>query len=145
MDYVHIMDNVMLPGNISISEQLPPPLIPLRAIAIFTIGSTTVYHRNFTIWDDEPSFISDNRVMVPLKSIGYVLGATTKWIDATRSVEIQKGDIHLTLPIDIPLPNNMGTPVTVNGRAFVPLRYVVEMLNANVEWDEVNQVVRIYE
>jgi len=144
-DYIHIMDNVMLPGNISASAPLSPPLQPPRQIAIFTIGSTIFAHQGLRIRDDVAPFMSGDRVMVPLSSIATVLGATTEWIDATRSVEIQKGDIQLSLTIDVPLPDNMGTPVIVSDRTFVPLRYVVEMLNANVEWDPDSQTVRIYE
>ena len=144
-DYIHIMDNVMLPGNMATSAPLSPPLQPPRQIAILTVGSPTIYHRGSRNTDYVAPFMLGDRVMVPLSSIATVLGATTEWIDATRSVEIQKGEIHLTLTIDVPLPDNMGTPVIVSDRTFVPLRYVVEMLNANVEWDADTQTVRIYE
>jgi len=144
-DYIRIMDNVMLPGNVAASAPLPPPIYPPRQIAVFTIGNTFVAHRGFGIIDDVAPFMLGDRVMVPLSSIATVLGATTEWIDATRSVEIQKGETHLTLTIDVPLPDNMGTPVIVSDRTFVPLRYVVEMLNANVEWDADTQTVRVYE
>ena len=41
------------------------------------------------------------------------------------------------------LPNGMGMPSTVNGRSFVPARYVVEQLGASIEWDGENMAVLI--
>ena len=40
--------------------------------------------------------------------------------------------------------NPMGIPVISDSRTFVPVRYVVEMLGAIVEWDGLNQAVYIY-
>lgn len=41
-----------------------------------------------------------------------------------------------TIQCDVP-------PQNVNGRVLVPARYVAENLNATVEWDGVNRVVRV--
>jgi hypothetical protein len=38
----------------------------------------------------------------------------------------------------------MGMPMIVNDRTFVPLRYVSEILGADIHWDEANRAVYVY-
>jgi len=131
----------MIPSNTSAS---PPPTCK-QLIAIFTIDSLEFTSHGEVITNDVAPFIDGNRTMVPLRAIMYTLGATVEWIDSPRSVEIWHDDTALTLAIDIPLPDNMGTPVIINDRTFVPLRYVTETFRAHAEWDGVNQSARIYQ
>jgi len=135
-----IMENVMLPNNMQIS---PPQTKSL--VAIFTIGSMEFISHGEILTNDVAPFIADNRTMVPLRAVAYTLGATVELIETTHSVKIQQGDVTLSLAIDVPLPDNMGTPVIINDRVFVPFRYVTEMLGAHVEWDIINQAARIYQ
>jgi len=138
---VRIMDSVMIHSNTSAS--LPPTCKQL--IAIFTIGNLEFISHDEILTNDVAPFIDGDRTMVPLRAIMYTLGATVEWIDSPRSVEIRHGDTALTLAIDVPLPDNMGTPVIINDRTFVPLRYVTETFGAHAEWDGVNQSARIYQ
>jgi hypothetical protein len=82
--------------------------------------------------------------MVPLRIIAEALGAEVNWDNATRTVTIATREEKITLTIDIPLPDDMGTPVIVNGLTFVPVRYVSEALGATVRWDGENNAVYVY-
>jgi hypothetical protein len=82
--------------------------------------------------------------MVPIRFVAEAMGADVDWIGATRTVTIDRDDIHLRLAIDVPLPDGMGTPVIVSDRTFVPVRYVSEMLGATVRWDGDARAVYIY-
>jgi len=137
---IKIMDNIMLPSGLT-----PTQLTGRSLIAIFTIGSLEFASHGEVLTNDVAPFIDGDRTMVPLRAIMYTLGATVEWIDSPRSVEIRHGDTALTLAIDVPLPDNMGTPVIINDRTFVPLRYVTETFGAHAEWDGVNQSARIYQ
>ena len=86
-------------------------------------------------------FIKDDRTMVPIRFVAEAMGAEVEWIDETRTVIIEKDGTHLQLQIDVPLPDGMGTPVIVANRTFVPVRYVTEMLGANVRWDDLARAV----
>jgi len=71
------------------------------------------------------------------------LGADVDWVAATRTVTVDKGDISLTLSVDAPLPDGMGQAAIIDGRTFVPVRYVAEMLGVDVRWDGVSRAVYI--
>ena len=107
------------------------------------IGNTT-YILNGTHRQSEVApFIADERTMVPLRLVAEALGAEVGWNDATRTVTINRDGVNLSLVLDRPLPNNMGTPTSVDGRTFVPVAYVSEMLGATIRWDEVTRAVYI--
>jgi|GEM_PF-5379096 len=93
---------------------------------------------------DVAPFIYEDRAMVPLRMISEALGADVSWNEATRVATIIHNNVAITLPLDTPLPSGMGTPMIVNDRTFVPVRYVTEMLGANVRWDDENGAVYVY-
>jgi len=130
----------MLPGN-----KTPTSVTGLSLVALFTIGSLEYASHGEFIINDVAPFMDGDRMMVPLRAVMDTLGATVEWVDRPRSVEIRQGDTVMTLPIDVPLPDGMGTPVIINGRTFVPLRYVSEMFGAHAEWVGVNQTARIFQ
>jgi hypothetical protein len=88
--------------------------------------------------------IETERTMVPLRAVAEGLGADVDWNNTTRTVYISQGGEVVSLTIDTPLPGGMGIAVIENGRTFVPVRYVSEILGAYVRWDAVNRAVYIY-
>ena len=129
-------------------ESLAMPLqfadSPPRETLRLTIGQPVFTYRGMPSLGDAAPFIADERAMVPLRNIAEALGATVGWHDETRTVTITRDTTVLTLAIDQPLPDGMGTAVIVYDRTFVPARYVSEMLGATVRWDDVNSAVYIY-
>jgi hypothetical protein len=92
---------------------------------------------------DAAPFIAQGRTMIPLRIISEALGASVSFNSATGTVTIIHKGAQISLLIDTPLPNDMGTPVVINGRTFVPIRYVSETLGAAVRWDNTNSAVYI--
>ena len=82
--------------------------------------------------------------MVPLRLIAEALGATVYWDAADRAVDILHSGQRLSLTIGQPLPDDMGTPVIIGNRTFVPLRYVAEMLGAAVRWEPDTSAAYVY-
>ena len=82
--------------------------------------------------------------MVPFRAIAEGLGAVVGWNEFTSSAYIQRDGITIDLPVGVPLPDDMGTPIIVDGRTFVPVRYVSEVLGAGVEWNGVTRAVYVY-
>jgi len=138
-----IMENVMLPGGV------PPTLLPdvsnspdtptLR----FTVGITDFFHNGTPQQAEAAPFISQSRAMIPLRIIAEALGAEVGWHDVTRTITITGREETISLVVGDPLPDNMGTPIIVNGLTFVPARYVTETLGASVRWDEENNAVYV--
>jgi len=127
-------------GTFAISN-LAPHQVPLLRLVI---GQHLHLYRGVPVLNDVAPFMADNRTMVPLRLIAEALGASVYWDAANRSVDISLGTESLTLTIDSPLPDDMGTPVIVSNRTFVPARYVSEMLGATVRWDIGNSAVYVY-
>ncbi|MCL2218074.1 MAG: copper amine oxidase N-terminal domain-containing protein [Defluviitaleaceae bacterium] len=89
-----------------------------------------------------------SRTMVPLRLITDALGADVSWLNETRTVTISRNGVNLFLSVDAPLfiaGENMGTPMIIDGRTFVPLRYVSEVLEAYVLWDGGARAVYVFE
>ena len=107
----------------------------------FTIGSPQYTANGIpsSIVDNQAPFIDPvyERTMMPLRAVAEALGADVIWNEETRTVILVRNGVTLTVPIDAALPDGMGMPAIVDGRTFVPLRYVAEMLGANVRWDAV--------
>ena len=127
------------PQEADLSPVYAPPNI-LR----FVIGSETYTHNGLPYTIEAAPFVESGRTLVPLRFIAQAMGADVDWIRATRTVLIYKEGTHLQLTIDVPLPDDMGMPLIVAGRTFVPLRYVSEMLGATVRWDSTARAVYIY-
>ncbi|MCL2578295.1 MAG: copper amine oxidase N-terminal domain-containing protein [Defluviitaleaceae bacterium] len=101
----------------------------------FTVGNSNFLHNGIEKQAETAPFISQERTMVPLRIIAEALNAEVDWDSATRTVIIAGRGETINLIVDVPLPNDMGTPVIVNGSTFVPVRYVSETLGATVQWD----------
>ena len=105
-------------------------------------------HRTFTdngvphMLEASP-FIVNGRTMVPLRVIVEALGATNLNHNAGVITFVLNGRA-ITMTVDQPLPNNMGTPVIIAGRTFVPLAYVMGEIGAEARWDSYARAAYIY-
>jgi len=108
-----------------------------------------------TIPLDVPPLIMNGRTMVPLRFIGENLSAEILWDNPTRKVTYKLGALSAffwidkkeatvqigsnykkTIPLDAP-------PVIKNSRTLVPVRYVGEILGAEVGWEASSRTVTI--
>lgn len=93
------------------------------------------------------------RTMVPVRSVGELLGATVLWPQGTDQVILRKGERTVVLTLgsptalvngqEMPLPDGVAAHLVrrvVNGKAIertmVPLRFVSEHLGCQVSWDQ---------
>jgi len=134
--------NIILPAP---APLLSPPLASTQVMRL-TIGNTEFNHMGTLLQNDVAPFVDPayDRTMVPLRIIAEALGAEVDFNEITRTVSIVQNGVELTLAIDVPLPGGFGTPVIQNDRTFVPARYVMEVFNATVRWDEATQAVYVY-
>jgi len=99
---------------------------------------------------EAPPFISGGRTMVPLRFIAEAFGAEVKYDAVTKGITITMGDMVIAMQIgsNTVLVNGKthtidAPPVIVNGRTFVPVRFVAEILGAKVDYDAATRTVTI--
>ncbi|KIQ94708.1 tyramine oxidase [Anoxybacillus thermarum] len=90
---------------------------------------------------DVPPIMVQNRILVPFRAIAQSTGATVHWDAATRFVTVQKNKKTIILQVQSATATINGQPVALDvspfihqGRTFVPIRFVSEALDANVQW-----------
>lgn len=96
--------------------------------------------------------IVNGRTVLPIRAIVEALGGTITWDPATQRVTIQYFDKVIELQIGSTTAYVNGNqqqldaaPQIINGRTISPVRFVVESLGGQVDWDGTNRTVSIYE
>lgn|GEM_PF-6360503 len=93
---------------------------------------------------DVSPIVSEGRTLVPMRSIFEKLGYNVVWDAATRSVTAQTPEAgsNISLQVDSPYAAVGGLSIRldvaskiIDGRVFVPLRFVGEASGNNVQWD----------
>lgn len=91
---------------------------------------------------DVPPVIINSRTMVPMRAIFEALGAAVGWEQETRTAHGTRNGKKVTVTIDSNIATVGGMAVTIDqsavlkdSRTLVPLRFISEAYDANVEWD----------
>jgi len=114
-------------------------------------GNIKVYVNDTLIGFDVQPFFYKGRTMVPIRGVFEAMGADVEWDNYTKTVEVTKGirvrvqlDSHVAMvdekriTMDVPA-------VGLDGRIFVPVRFISEALGAHVDWDNDTKTVYINE
>jgi endo-1,4-beta-xylanase len=123
------------------------PYVPvLTQIMRFAIDETQYINRGESFTLEAAPFIEGGRTMVPLRALAEGLGAAVDWNEAANTVRLMSGGLTAEFHIGVPMINDMGTPVIVEGRTFIPLRAASEvlMLGAEIRWDGIGRAVYVY-
>ncbi|NLY17958.1 MAG: DUF5050 domain-containing protein [Clostridiaceae bacterium] len=117
-------------------------LMSYSAFAKYNIvkGEVNVYvNDSKIIFDTQPVYIN-NRTMVPIRGVFEAMGATVEWDNNRKIVTIEK-DIKIQVQLDNPKALVDGEtvimdvpPAGIDGRILVPVRFISEALDAEVEW-----------
>ncbi|EMT45172.1 stalk domain-containing protein [Anoxybacillus flavithermus] len=90
---------------------------------------------------DVPPVMVQNRILVPFRAIAQSTGAHVHWDATTKLVTVQKNKKTIILQVQSTIATINGQSVTLDvppivhqGRTFVPVRFVSETLDANVQW-----------
>lgn len=88
--------------------------------------------------------------LLPIRGVGEALDAKVKWDGKAQKVTISKGKREIVLYLDDDTAYVNGEPVTLdmpatlkNGRTMVPLRFVMEAFDVEVDWDGATRTVEI--
>ncbi len=156
--------NLQLKEDAAIYKQLPDfqpipftriGLVEERAMQRIAEGITLIIDSPYVFVDGEKQLINENELgqmpiiknnstYVPFRFLGEALGTEVTFDDATRIATFKNADYTLTFSIDelnkvtkndeeITLDVPM---MVIEGRTYMPLRAISEMINKQVFWDD---------
>lgn len=122
-------------------------LVVPAAMGSYSYGVNVFVNDTKVVFPDQRPFIDNknNRTYVPLRFVSEALGAVVDW-DGNKQTAIVQRDgstIEMKAGTNIALVDGKTTTIDapamlVNGRTMVPLRFVSEVLGAQVEWKAPN-------
>lgn len=120
---------------------------------ILTINKPTMLVNDTETNIDEegtvPVIIND-RTLLPVRAVVEAMGGSVEWNGNSRTVTLTKNEdtIRLTIDSDKAFLNDDSitldtAPIIINERTMLPIRFIAESFNFNVEWNEQAQEVII--
>jgi hypothetical protein len=129
-----------------------PPVAGEKIVIELVIGSKKALVNGREVMMDVAPFIKTQakRTMIPVRFVSEQLGAVVQWLPEKRQVKISRGATVILLTVDSAASQVNGKaeqldcpPEILEGRTFVPLRFVGETLGATVHWDRVTRTIII--
>lgn len=118
--------------------------------SVLAAGPIDLYVNGEEITPEVPPRLVEGRVILPARAILEPLGATLLWDSKTRTVTIYKGANKVTLVIGRKeatvngIKYGLDAPASIiQGRTFIPLRFVAETFDSYVEWNGQNRTVKV--
>ena len=120
-------------------------MVILYTSAVMAADKITISLNGTTIaFPDAQPFIDKNgRTQVPIAALAQILNVETEWDGNTKTAYIKKDNakVKITIGDNKIYINDTETimdtaAIIVNDRTFVPIRYVAEVFNFDVKWDE---------
>ena len=94
--------------------------------------------------------ISNERTLLPVRAIVEALGGTVEWDENTRTASLSYDSDNIELTIDSTTAYLNGTaytldttPVIINDRTMLPIRFIEESFGLEVGWDQPTQTVTV--
>ncbi|MBE7041425.1 MAG: copper amine oxidase N-terminal domain-containing protein [Ruminococcaceae bacterium] len=116
---------------------------------------TVTYNGDPIIFPDAHPIMQNSRTLVPIRAIMERANLNVDYSSETKTITATQGALSITMTIDNPEATitkgeNSRTvtmdvaPAIINGRTYVPVRFVSECLDINVNWNALaNEVVLI--
>lgn len=140
------------------SRRFPLPLCLLLVLSLLlsgapsalaaTAGVRVYLDGNELAFPDQAPVVSAGRALVPLRFVSEAFVAQVDWDPLSGSVRISLRDTTIVLRIgrkDVEVNNRAVlldvAPTLLNGRTMVPLRFISEVLGANVAWSDAHRSV----
>jgi hypothetical protein len=124
-------------------------------VIFIQIGNYASVSNSYFKWIDDYNkgvvpYIKDGRTMVPLRYLSEQLGAVVTYYEDTEKISVKTDATELILTVGEKEYTNDGLKQTmetsaevINGRTFVPVRFVSEALSRTVTWVESDNVAII--
>lgn len=120
--------------------------------AVFVVGASYYTVNGQTQQMDAAPYNEDGRVMVPIRYLAEACGVQTSDITASgNNIGLKMGDTTIALTVGSGALTVNGTttymdvaPEIMNGRSYLPARYVSQDLGYTVDFDSTNNAVLVY-
>ncbi|AKL96006.1 copper amine oxidase domain-containing protein [Clostridium aceticum] len=137
---------------------LPIDQLPYQSNVVIEDRGVEIQVNGRKIQTSVKPFIQENRTLIPLRGVMEELGAKVEWHPEERIVKVLTEDVNIELAVGENtakiVKNINGTykeetlklevpAKIVEGRTFIPGRFVTESLGAKVEWDSVLRIMKI--
>ena len=120
----------------------------------YELGEIKIDMNGERIHPDSAPIILNNRTLVPIRAVAENMGYSVEWdgenqlvgvvsADQTSSLIFGIGIASVLVDLEYEIPLDVA-PIIVEGRTYLPLRAVAELLGAEVGWDGANRIVSIY-
>ncbi|MED1798379.1 stalk domain-containing protein [Brevibacillus porteri] len=120
-----------------VSAKEPGPIISVVVDGMGVQSDVSPIHRN-------------GRMLVPIRVVAEATGSEVSYDSDTQKVLLNKKGRHITLTIGSQTANVDGkrlkmdvSPIIVNKRTLVPIRFISEAFGYQVQWDETSAVAYI--
>ena len=110
---------------------------------VLQIDSTNVYVDGQLVNNDAAPILVGDRTLVPIRIIIEQLGGIVEWDNETRTVTLTLNDEVMKMTINQIIPDFDAAPIIIENRTYVPIRYIMERVGAEVDWIDVEGVRRI--
>lgn len=148
----------MIRGKAGMKKYLKVFLILLLVVSFIVVspktisasGNIKVLLEGKELSFDVPPQIIEGRTMLPLRAIFEALGLKVGWDDATRVITGTAEGIEIILKLDSKeakvkgMNRTLDVPAkSINGRTLVPVRFIAESLDMDVNWNQESKTVII--
>lgn len=123
----------------------------LYDISKYQDKEVSVLFNNEKIKFDQAPVIINGRTLVPIRAVVEAMKGVVEWEEATQTVTLSLNGSVIKLQIGSTTAYLNGEerildvpPQIFNGRTLLPIRFIAEGFQFNVEWDEIRQTVIIY-
>ncbi len=107
------------------------------------IGSRIVNVDNEAVIYDAAPVIRNDRTLVPIRIVTETLGGKVDWNGVTKEVTLHIDGKEIKMTVGKTLEKYGVAPVIIDGRTFVPVRFVADELGATIAWDDATKTVTI--
>lgn len=107
------------------------------------IGNKNIDVNGKTITNDAAPIIRNDRTLIPIRFITESLGGKVDWNGVTKEVTLTIDGKEIKMTIGKTLEKYGVAPIIIDGRTFVPVRFVADELGAAVAWDDATKTVTI--
>lgn len=129
-------------GKTEDEETSETPLKPLTTM-VLTINDCIMKVNNNTLINDVAPIIVSDRTMLPIRVVCQEFGASVEWDDTLKKVTVKGFGKTIEVFVGSEKAYVNGEEVILdaeafiqNDRTYVPLRFVMENLEAKVDWNE---------
>ncbi len=105
---------------------------------------------DFAKYDNVVPIIENGRTLVPVRAVSETLDCDVAWHNDTQEINITKGDVFINLTVGSTSAYVNGAenkldaaPDIRSGRTLVPLRFISESLNLDVDWNGETKTITI--